>query len=667
MSLIKWNYSFFLILTSLFIAWDLFSNREATKKNDLILSKVHNFFPSNLEISLSMSRYVNISGYFTVIKEKGEKLGKVYFDQPFVEIIATIKQNKFNVYFNPSFLCILYEVFPAEYLSENTIGPSEILANLEQFRNFLKENDLPKVKAEFDSNLSPESLTNIKENQEEFNSIFANHHQKFVQLSPSQLENETIVGNSIEISTQLAFGTNFLPPIQEIVRGLAFGEIEIIDPTGKFTTLTFENTVVFRGLANFRNTSNKNSTYSTYIYYYSKCFNPFRSAYSTKNKVTFFPFDENGNRDDSRESYVNNDNNYEILLRNASKRLSKIYNNYLTVFHKTSINSNEELFKKEQKKLSSSQNLFFLPETIDYSNDSAVFSGLHVASNRAFGSKFIEILSIRKGVAYGKMNILQSDGTNKLFTFEGRNVYYELFDRNGALLSNSSYNSNPFIYEGLLRFTKDENYEENQETIDLIVYYFSQCFNPLQIPHSDLSVNVTFFPENEEPVRIAHHPRYNEIYNESMESLHNNTHVFEPFQFLEETPPQIHKGKTLVIIDVSPSMSSIQAKVQREAEEIVGKDYFKKFPGCFFSINPNDNTISQLLEREIDRDREIDLIYFLADFQDHVENGVKNYLLKKFQERNIKLILISYENEPKFELKSLAESTGGSIIIKKYK
>ena len=181
----------------------------------------------------------------------------------------------------------------------------------------------------------------------------------------------------------------------------------------------------------------------------------------------------------------------------------------------------------------------FITENINRNNPAEVESGLIVASLRAFQNLFVEIIRYRKGIAYGKMEVLQPDGTTHIIVFEGTTAKYEEIDSKGNKKLKTFTNTH--IYEGLARFRINQT---STETEDILVYYHQSCFNPMRYS-MEVHGNVVFIPDEEPNKKVnitdQNADTYNNIFGSSVENL-----IQEHFTFLD----------LMFVVDTTSSMGS---------------------------------------------------------------------------------------------------------------
>jgi len=510
-------------------------------------------------------------------------------------------------------------------------------------------------------------------------------NKRFI-LESLDINNISQVNAGLNIASTRAFGSKFIRVVS-FRKGIAYGIMEVLQPDGTIITLTFEGKSVkqeilrnnqttisiynvpfiLEGEVLFKKNEIGNETILISVYYFSECFNPVRFSHNITSQVTFFPLDEEGEISNNGEKISENINipEYNIIFNDSMKDLKKKIIAQEHEYSRKEINVNDEKFQEEV--LANTQNnKKFIIESINYEDKSSVSAAINVASQRAFSSRFLRLISYRKGVAYGEMEVLQPDGLSKIFTFEGKNVKYKIIDSSGKLVD-TFVNDYPHIYEGIAEFKKDDNFETNHETIVLTVYYFSQCFNPLRYS-SDTKVNVSFFPDDEENesnnVVIKLSEEYNQLFNSCKEELYKKNH--KEIKLGKSTISVMMNQVVYGIIDISGSMYYVGNEAKRQAIAIVGEKNLQLFNGCYFGLINQDTLTSRIYEI-VRITQNLGAIYIFADFQDYVHPDTFSILFPILKEKNIKLYLNSLELPPNPILVKISETSGGKITVNKIK
>eukprot|EP01084_Bolivina_argentea_P139977 246198_1 len=153
---------------------------------------------------------------------------------------------------------------------------------------------------------------------------------KFIHINVDY-NNTTQVYSAINLAASRAFSSRFVPPITNVIKGKAYGEMLILSPTGLSKKYNFNGDSVYRGTAKFRKSNHGTDIFSCDVYYYQRCFNPIRCAHGVdSSKVTFVTGDD-------RISYkINNDEVYNCLYDDMANKLQHQYLNKMTEKNKMS-------------------------------------------------------------------------------------------------------------------------------------------------------------------------------------------------------------------------------------------------------------------------------------------------------------------------------------------
>ena len=234
----------------------------------------------------------------------------------------------------------------------------------------------------------------------------------FSQAIPSFVNGDKInFSNEIETHSAIYFASKavfkkWLVSLNNFKKGRAYGKFNLLNPDNTEREFEFKGDVVFRSEATFRITLDEgnNDTYTTPVYYYSKCFNPIQNSKGVSyNNVSFISDDE-----------TINDRLITLPIEKITKETKTILsNNYIKYVEskipKSSFTNSEISFVSSSNIVTDSDLRYAISYSLQkiYERSSIIFS----------------ILNYKAGVLSGKVKVYQRNGVFTIYDYEEVSVY----------------------------------------------------------------------------------------------------------------------------------------------------------------------------------------------------------------------------------------------------